>query len=109
MNIGASTPPLVPDPSDNDQINVLTTKMPTTSPRLIAAEGVLGRVDEDGRHDREAGGHDARHHAEQIRRHVQVDRSGGEEDRAMPEQRPADNGRDAHRGRHRHQRSRPPL
>ena len=30
MNIGASTPPEVPEPSDSDQISVLTTRMPTT-------------------------------------------------------------------------------
>ena len=33
MNIGASTPPDVPEPSDSDQISVLTTKIPATTPR----------------------------------------------------------------------------
>ena len=31
MNTGASTPPEVPEPSDSDQISVLTTRMPTIS------------------------------------------------------------------------------
>jgi hypothetical protein len=31
MNVGASTPPEVPEPSDSDQISVLTTRMPMIS------------------------------------------------------------------------------
>ncbi len=31
MNIGARTPPEVPEPSDKDQISDLTMKMPTIS------------------------------------------------------------------------------
>ena len=34
MNIGASTPPDLPEPKESDQITVLTTKIPRTRPRL---------------------------------------------------------------------------
>jgi hypothetical protein len=34
MNVGASTPPDVPEPSDRDQISVFTIRMPTISDRV---------------------------------------------------------------------------
>lgn len=43
MNVGARTPPDVPDPRDRDQISVLTTRMPTireTAARPVSSSSI---------------------------------------------------------------------